>query len=129
MLAWHLDRHTRGSAGVPHLYYDLLVTLAESPQERKRMAGLARDMRMTPPRLTRAVERLEKKGWVRRENLPSGKRKVFAILTDEGQATVDEAAPGHARAVREAVLDRLTPQQAESFAEIMQIIAEGLEPE
>lgn len=39
------------------------------------------------------------------------------------------SAPGHVRAVRQAMFDRLTPEQVRSFGEIMQVIATGLEPD
>ncbi|BFO22333.1 hypothetical protein SHKM778_87210 [Streptomyces sp. KM77-8] len=37
-------------------------------------------------------------------------------------------APGHVSAVRQAVFDRLTPQQQKALGEIMRIVAEGLQP-
>lgn len=40
-----------------------------------------------------------------------------------------QAAPGHVAVVRNAVFDRLTPEQQKSLGEIMQIVAEGLNNE
>ena len=128
LLEDHLDRQLQRDAGMPHIYYGLLVKLAESPQRRLRMTELAMYAKITRSRLSHAIARLEKNGWVRREDCPSDKRGQFAVLTDEGFEVLARHAPGHVEAVRQAVFDRLTPEQQKSLGEIMKIIAEGLQP-
>lgn len=128
LLEDHLDRQLQRDAGMPHLYYSLLVKLAEAPQRRLRMTELAMLAKITRSRLSHAVARLEKNGWVRREECPSDKRGQFAVLTDEGFEVLRRHAPGHVNAVRQALLDRLTPEQQKSLGEIMEIVAEGLQP-
>ncbi|MEV5435184.1 MarR family transcriptional regulator [Streptomyces sp. NPDC052682] len=129
LLEDHMDRQLQRDAGMPHVYYGLLVKLAESPDRRLRMTELARHAKITRSRLSHAVARLERNGWVRREDCPSDKRGQFAVLTDAGHEVLRRSAPGHVALVRRAVFDRLTPQQQKSLGEIMQIIAEGLQPE
>ncbi|AZK94572.1 MULTISPECIES: MarR family winged helix-turn-helix transcriptional regulator [Streptomyces] len=124
----HLDRQLQRDAGMPHIYYGLLVQLSQAPHRRKRMTDLAIDAKITRSRLSHAVARLEQKGWVRREDCPSDKRGQNAVLTDEGYAVLEEAAPGHVDAVRQAMFDRLSPEQVEQLGEIMLIIADGLQP-
>ncbi|MGW4318027.1 MarR family winged helix-turn-helix transcriptional regulator [Streptomyces sp. NPDC004684] len=128
LLEDHLDRQLQRDAGMPHIYYGLLVKLAEAPRRRLRMTELARDAKITRSRLSHAVARLEKNGWVRREDCPSDKRGQFAVLTDEGREVLGRTAPGHVAAVRQALFDRLSPEQQKSLGEIMQIVAEGLQP-
>ncbi|MGW0187182.1 MarR family winged helix-turn-helix transcriptional regulator [Streptomyces sp. NPDC003362] len=128
LLEDHLDRQLQRDAGMPHVYYGLLVKLAESPRRRLRMTELAKHAKITRSRLSHAVARLEKSGWVRRENCPSDKRGQFAVLTEEGMEVLKQSAPGHVAAVRQAVFDRLTPEQQKSLGEIMRIVAEGLQP-
>ncbi|MFG2588895.1 MarR family winged helix-turn-helix transcriptional regulator [Streptomyces sp. NPDC048438] len=125
----HLDRQLQRDAGMPHVYYGLLVNLSQAPRRRKRMTELAKDAKITRSRLSHAVARLEKNGWVRREDCPSDKRGQNAILTDEGHDMLARSAPGHVEAVRQAMFDRLSPQQVQSLGEIMQVIATGLQPE
>ncbi|MEU0133418.1 MarR family transcriptional regulator [Streptomyces sp. NPDC006296] len=125
----HLDRQLQRDAGMPHIYYGLLVNLSQAPRRRKRMTELAKDAKITRSRLSHAVARLEKNGWVRREDCPSDKRGQNAVLTDEGYAMLARSAPGHVDAVRQAMFDRLSPQQVQSLGEIMQLIATGLQPE
>ncbi|MEU1213854.1 MarR family winged helix-turn-helix transcriptional regulator [Streptomyces sp. NPDC005791] len=125
----HLDRQLQRDAGMPHVYYGLLVNLSQAPRRRKRMTELAKDAKITRSRLSHAVARLEKNGWVRREDCPSDKRGQNAVLTDEGYDMLARSAPGHVEAVRQAMFDRLSPQQVQSLGEIMQVIATGLQPE
>ncbi|MEU8977531.1 MarR family transcriptional regulator [Streptomyces sp. NPDC048309] len=128
LLEDHLDRQLQRDAGMPHIYYGLLVQLAEAPRRRLRMTELAMSAKITRSRLSHAIARLEKNGWVRRENCPSDKRGQFAVLTDAGFETLSKAAPGHVAAVRQALLDRLTPDQQKALGEAMRIVAEGLQP-
>jgi DNA-binding MarR family transcriptional regulator len=114
---------------MPHIYYGLLASLAEAPRRRLRMTELAMKAKITRSRLSHAVARLEKNGWVRREDCPSDKRGQFAVLTQQGHEVLDRTAPGHVTAVRQAVFERLTPEQQQALGEIMQIVAEGLQPD
>ncbi|MFB8777181.1 MarR family winged helix-turn-helix transcriptional regulator [Streptomyces broussonetiae] len=128
LLEDHLDRQLQRDAGMPHVYYGLLVMLAEAPGRRLRMTELAMQAKITRSRLSHAVSRLEKNGWVRREECPADKRGQFAVLTDEGYEVLRRTAPGHVTAVRQALFERLTPEQQKSLGEIMEIVAEGLQP-
>ncbi|MEU2132413.1 MarR family transcriptional regulator [Streptomyces sp. NPDC018352] len=125
----HLDRQLQRDAGMPHIYYGLLVQLSQAPRRQKRMTELAKDAKITRSRLSHAVARLEKSGWVRREDCPSDKRGQNAVLTDDGFEMLRRSAPGHVDAVRQAMFDRLTPEQVRSLGEIMQVVATGLQPE
>ncbi|MER8264456.1 MarR family winged helix-turn-helix transcriptional regulator [Streptomyces griseus] len=129
LLEDHLDRQLQRDAGMPHTYYGLLVQLSQAPRRRMRMTELARNAKITRSRLSHAIARLEKNGWVRREDCPSDKRGQNAVLTDDGHEMLRRSAPGHVEAVRQAMFDRLTPEQVSSLGEIMRVLATGLEPE
>lgn len=126
MLEDHLDRQLQRDAGMPHMYYVLLSTLSETPDRRMRMTDLAEHAKITRSRLSHAVARLERNGWLRREDCPSDRRGQIAVLTDAGHDEVVRTAPGHVAAVRAAIFDRLTPEQTERLGEISRIIAQGL---
>ncbi|GAA3058842.1 MarR family transcriptional regulator [Streptomyces olivoverticillatus] len=123
-----LDRQLQRDAGMPHIYYGLLVQLSDAPRRRMRMTELAQHAKITRSRLSHAIARLEKNGWVRREDCPSDKRGQLAVLTDEGFEMLRASAPGHVEAVRMALFDRLTPEQAAQFGEMCRVIAAGLQP-
>ncbi|MEV8568265.1 MarR family transcriptional regulator [Streptomyces sp. NPDC051322] len=129
LLEDHLDRQLQRDAGMPHVYYGLLVQLSQAPERRLRMTELAMHAKITRSRLSHAIARLARNGWVRRENCPSDKRGQNAVLTPEGMQVLERTAPGHVAAVRQALFDRLSPEQTEQLTGIMRLIAEGLQPE
>lgn len=128
LLEDHLDRQLQRDAGMPHVYYGLLVKLSWAPRHRMRMTELAEAAKITRSRLSHAVARMEKDGWVRREDCPDDKRGQNAVLTDKGLKVLQDTAPGHVTAVRTAVFDRLTPEQVAQFGAACRIIADGLQP-
>src|SRR6059058_5677075 len=96
-----LDRQLQRDADMPHAYYEILVRLSESDGRALRMSELADRTLSSRSRLSHAVARLEERGWVVREDCLTDRRGQMARLTDEGFATLAEAAPGHVNAVRD----------------------------
>ncbi|MGM1059612.1 MarR family winged helix-turn-helix transcriptional regulator [Saccharothrix sp. Mg75] len=125
----HLDRQLQRDSGMPMAYYEILVALSEAPERSMRMSELASVCLSSRSRLSHAVARLEKEGWVERRACPSDRRGSIAALTDEGFAVLRAAAPGHVAAVREHLFDVLTPEQLEALAGISRAIDAGLTTE
>ncbi len=128
LLEDHMDRQLQRDAGMPHVYYGLLVKLAESPDRRLRMTELARQTNATLPRLSHVVSRLEARGLVERFPCPEDRRATNARLTTAGWAKVQEAAPGHVTTVRHHVIDALTDEQVDQLAGIGDAILARLDP-
>ncbi|WP_328610554.1 MarR family transcriptional regulator [Amycolatopsis sp. NBC_00345] len=128
MLQAHLEGQLQHESGMPHTYYEVLVSLSEAEGRRLRMSELAAVRSSSRSRLSHAVARLEAKGWVRRESCPTDKRGAWAVLTDEGFAALEEAAPGHVQAVRESLFDPLAPGQVAALGEISAAILKQLRP-
>ncbi|AGM07032.1 MarR family transcriptional regulator [Amycolatopsis keratiniphila] len=128
MLQAHLEGQLQHEAGMPHTYYEVLVALSEAPERRLRMSELADARKASRSRLSHAVARLEANGWVRRESCPTDKRGSWAVLTAEGFAALEEAAPGHVEAVRESLFDPLTPEQVKALGEISAALLARLSP-
>lgn len=127
LLTDELDRELQHDAGMPHTYYEILVALSEAPQRTLRMNHLAEMCQSSRSRLSHAVSRLEEAGWVRRVACPTDKRGALAVMTDEGFAVIERAAPGHVEAVRSHLFDVLTDEQVRQLGEISAAIAGGLE--
>jgi DNA-binding MarR family transcriptional regulator len=121
-----LERQLQRDAGLPHAYYEILVRLSEAPDRTLRMSQLADSSLSSRSRLSHAVARLEAAGWVRRRACAEDRRGAFAELTDEGLAKLKGAAPGHVEAVREDLLDALTPAQQRALREISQSLVAHL---
>ncbi|NUT45812.1 MAG: MarR family transcriptional regulator [Saccharothrix sp.] len=125
----HLDRQLQRDSGMPMAYYEILVALSEAPERALRMSELAAVCHSSRSRLSHAVARLEKEGWVERRACASDRRGSIAALTDAGFAVLAEAAEGHVTAVREHLFDVLTPEQLRSLAEISRAVDDGLTSE
>jgi DNA-binding MarR family transcriptional regulator len=126
LLMGQLDRELQRDAGIPHGYYEILVTLSESPDRMMRMSELAELTQSSRSRLSHAVTRLEEKGWLRREECETDRRGQFAVLTDEGFAALEAAAPGHVEGVRSHLFDQLTPTQQAQLRRIGETLLEHL---
>lgn len=87
--------------------YELLVRLSEAEGRTLRMGELASSVRHSRSRLTHTISRMEKRGLVRREPCSSDGRGVQAVLTDEGFALLESAAPTHVDSVREVFIDAI----------------------
>lgn len=125
----HLDRQLQRDSRMPVAYYEILVALSEAPDRSLRMSELALVCHSSRSRLSHAVAKLEKEGWVRRQACPSDRRGSIAVLTDLGYAVLEQAAPGHVTAVREHLFDVLTPDQLRSLEGISRAIDKGLQGE
>ena len=124
-----LDAQLQRDAGLTHPAYVVLAMLSEAPQRSRRMSDLARRANQSQSRLSHTVARLEERGWVRRERSPDDGRGNLAVLTDAGWDVVQSVAPGHVTAVRESVFDPLTPEQTKQFGEVLEAIADRLDPD
>ena len=123
-----LDAQLRRDAGIGHFEYDVLALLSETPGCTLRMSELATLAGGSLPRLSQVVARLEQRGWVRRGPDPADGRYTLATLTDQGQAKVTEAAPGHVQEVRRLVFDPLTKAQSRQLHEIGRRIIRAIDP-
>ena len=74
-------------------------------------------------RLTHTVRRLEKDGYVERFSCTSDGRGVNCRLTEAGAAFLGQAAPVHLAGVRRHVVDRFTPDQLASLADLLEVLA------
>jgi DNA-binding MarR family transcriptional regulator len=122
-----LDRQLTVQSAMPVGYYEILVNLSEAPDGRARMGELAQRTRSSRSRLSHAVDRLEERGWVERGECPTDRRGQTARLTDAGLEALAAAAPGHVDAVREHLIDRLTPQQVTQLEQITTAIIAGID--
>ncbi|MEU9308597.1 MarR family winged helix-turn-helix transcriptional regulator [Streptomyces sp. NPDC048256] len=126
LLADHLNRQLRRDAGMTHADYSVLAYLSAAPDGTLGMSELAQRLKITRSRLTHAVNRLREVGLVDRREDPADGRGQLAFLTEQGRSLLEEVAPGHVEAVRRAVFDALTPEQARQFADIGEAISAAL---
>lgn len=118
-----LGRQLEQDSGLSLSEYEVLVRLSEAGDRSVRMAELATSLVHSRSRLTHTVNRLERRGLVERRPCAADGRGINAVLTEQGWHTLVAAAPGHVRAVREHLVDRLTGDQLRALGEAMARVA------
>lgn len=101
-----LDRDLQAH-GVSLSEYEILALLSESTGRRQRMSVLADAVMLSRSRLTHTATRLERRGWVRREQSLHDRRGVELCLTAEGHDVLVGVAPVHVEGVRRTLVDPL----------------------
>lgn len=130
LLTDRLGRGLQQECGVTLADYEIMVRLSESPDRRMSMSDLAEVTLSSRSRLSRQIDRMQKAGYVDRQECTDDRPGFFAVLTDAGFETLVAAAPKHVASVRRNLVDVLTPEQFAQFAEfgrISQKLVDALE--
>ncbi|PZE25972.1 MULTISPECIES: MarR family winged helix-turn-helix transcriptional regulator [unclassified Curtobacterium] len=122
-----LDAQLQRDSGLTHFEHGVLTALDTAPDQTLRMSTLAGYASSTLSRLSRAVTRLERKGWVRRVVDPTDGRFTLAVLTGDGREKVAESTPAHQALVRRLVFDTISPEQAHQLGVIARSIADAID--
>jgi DNA-binding MarR family transcriptional regulator len=113
-----LNRELQDDSDLSLADFAVLVALTDVPQERLRAAELARELDWEKSRLSHHVGRMERRGLVRREDCEDDGRGQFVVLTPDGRAAIERAAPGHAAAVLDLLFAEMTPQELAALTRI-----------
>jgi DNA-binding MarR family transcriptional regulator len=119
-----LDEDLRAQSGLTLSSFEVLYELVRAPGNRLRMAELADRLLFTRSGVTRLVDRLERDGFVERNECPHDGRGVYAILTEKGFDTFEAAAAPHIDGIRRLFLDRL-----DGLGDILRRLLHQLAPE
>jgi len=105
----------------------VLVQLSEAPDGKLRpfQLGLALDWEQS--RLSHLLSRMNRRGFVTRQDCPGDRRGAVIVLTGPGRAAIESAAPGHVAAVRRLVFDQMDSGQAAAFRQAFETILAALE--
>jgi DNA-binding MarR family transcriptional regulator len=114
-----LDRELAAAHDLPLSEYDVLVQLAFTEEGRLRMSDLAEAIVLSPSGLTRLVDRLARRGLLRRERCESDSRVVYATITEAGLEQLVEATPTHLDGIRRLFWEHLSAEQTEELAGIV----------
>lgn len=108
-----------GTHGITEGEYGVLVSLSEADDRRLRMCDLAQTLRLSPSGLTRRIDGLAKQGYVTREPSADDRRVMLAVLTDDGMAKLEIAAPTHVAAVRSSLIDHLSGDDIRILGDVL----------
>jgi DNA-binding MarR family transcriptional regulator len=122
-----MDGQLRREAGVNLFEYHVLAALSAAPDRTLVLSDLAGLAQGSLSRLSHAVTRLERAGWVvRRFCADGGSRRTEALLTDAGLAKLEDIAPGHVGQARRLVIDALAPEQLTALGDAARTITEAI---
>lgn len=105
-----LDAQLQRDAQVSYLEYYALAGLSERPDHTARLSDLAILTGAELSRISHLIARLEKRGLVVRRPDPDDGRYTNAVLTEQGWAKVQQAAPAHVATVHKLIFEGLDEQ-------------------
>jgi DNA-binding MarR family transcriptional regulator len=105
--------------------YQVLSTLSEAEDHRRRLTDLAARMQWSPSRLSHHVSRMQQRGLVERADCADDLRGALIVLTEAGWQAIERAAPEHVGSVRRHLIDRLSPEDLAALTRIGEKVARG----
>jgi DNA-binding MarR family transcriptional regulator len=128
-LAAALNRQLLRDSAMSSADYEVLVVLSEAAGGALRAGELGRATGWEKSRLSHHIKRMEARRLVERRDCATDGRGLLVAITDHGRQAIEDAAPGHVQAVREYVIDLLTPEQLAMLAEVGEAIGARLAAE
>jgi len=116
---------TRGS-GLSVQDYDVLSALSDSAGNRLCAKDLSVHLLWSPSRLSHHLDRMKRRELVTREACPDGPGSDV-LLTAQGLAAIESAAPGHVATVRQVFVDRLTAAELATLERLSTTVIAGLD--
>ena len=113
-----LDRRMTEANGLSLDQYGVLITLVSAPGMALRMGELGARRLVSPSKISRAVDGLERARLVKRTRDPDDGRSFLATMTRSGLRKLREAQVTHHSVVRERFLEGLSRRQVDELARI-----------
>jgi DNA-binding MarR family transcriptional regulator len=117
-LAEYLDRQLRTRSGLSTPDYQVLAHLSEAADGRLRPFELGRLLHWEKSRLSQHLSRMEKRGLVARERCLTDQRGAVIVISPQGRALIEAAAPLHVAEVRNTFIDHLAAEELETLTAI-----------
>jgi MarR family transcriptional regulator, 2-MHQ and catechol-resistance regulon repressor len=116
------------AAGLSMTDFDVLLRLARSAGQRLRMTDLATQAALSTSGVTRVVDRLEKRGLVRRESCPSDRRGAFTVITAAGQEVLADVVRVHVKDIDRWFTGLLTAPQLDALLGALAVVRDEVRP-
>jgi DNA-binding MarR family transcriptional regulator len=118
-LASRLQRELQEDAGLSMPDFEVLVHLTDDPEGRVRVTDLAGLLQWERSRVSHHVKRMEGRDLVTRVECSEDGRGAFVVITPQGRAAIEEAAPGHVMAVRRLMFDVLSEEEKAALGAVI----------
>jgi DNA-binding MarR family transcriptional regulator len=123
-----LERRLEAECGLSIQWFEVLLRLARSPEQRLRMQELVAQVTLTPSGLTRVVDRLEEAGLARRDSCPADRRGFYAVLTAKGKRRIEAAVPVHLEHLDSSFTGLLTAPERTDLESTLRKLRDVLHP-
>ena len=123
-----LDGQLKRDSCVTSFEYHVMAALSESPGRSLPMSVLATWSNGSMSRLSHVVARLEKAGWVERQDSQLNGCRTEAHLTEAGWLKIQQTAPGHVQEARRMVVDVLSPEELKALGAAARTIVQVANP-
>ena len=120
-----LQRQMQTEAGLSMPDYEVLVHLTDAPAGHLRVNELAGLLQWERSRVSHHATRMERRGLVEREECADDGRGAFVTITPAGRTAIEQAAPGHAQAVKRLVFDALEADEVRRLETILDKLLAG----
>ena len=126
-LGGRLSRLLQTESNVSAADFAVLVNLTDVPEGRQRYQDLARALEWEKSRMSHHIARMAGRGLVVREECLEDARGAFVVITEQGRAAIEAAAPLHVEAVRALFLDHVTPSELRTLGKISERVVKKLD--
>lgn len=113
----------------PFEWYDVLIALKQSPEQRLRLSELADVLLVNRTNVTRLVDRLETAGLIRREACQDDRRGAFAVLTKAGLKMQQKMWAVYAQTIAQFFGHHLTEADVAVFTKALSAMLTALDEE
>jgi MarR family transcriptional regulator, multiple antibiotic resistance protein MarR len=121
----HLNDELRAAHGIVTSQYEFLLHLRD--RERPRITDMAAEFAIGVGAVSKAMDRLEARGWLTRLPNPANRRSTILALTDEGRAVADAAEKTFRSRLAEILAAAATPEQISASASVLALLRSSLE--
>jgi DNA-binding MarR family transcriptional regulator len=121
-----LDRRMTEAHGLSLDQYAVLITLVSAPGMALRMGELGARRLVSPSKISRVIDELERARLVKRTRDPEDGRSFLATMTPRGLRKLREAQVTHHAVVRERFLNGLSDRQVKELARIWNAAVPGV---
>lgn len=119
-----LETQLQRDAGISHVEFGVLATLANAPRDRMKMSDLAIANDMNLSHLSRVVTRLESQGLLRRVPDENDGRAIHAEIIGTGHEVFYTAMPGYTAKLRQRLFNHLEPEEHDQLRQLLGKLAQ-----
>lgn len=124
-----IGRQVEQQEGIPFEWFEVLIVIADTPDETLRIGDIASVTLRSKSAMTRLADRIEAAELIRRDSSATDRRVIFVTLTNKGKALIERVKSPIARIMIERFTSHINPEDARFITQALTrvLIANGVE--